>query len=194
MMLPFDAWIDTREKRVHVCMLIFLIVSIIFMIPYILLGILLVSRGSYTSLFEMLSYPILDSSYISRVILDAISMTKVTPLEILKLLIENIGTMELLEGLVCIMASSLYINKKKTTYVISLLLAEFIVCAILVVIALRVSSLNGATIYIRLIGQVFLIVNIILLVIALISLFKTIGNYKESLAYEVEEIKEHMED
>lgn len=194
MMLPYDAWIDTREKRVHVCMLIFLIVSIIFMIPYILLGILLVSRGSYTSLFEMLSYPILDSSYISRVILDAISMTKVTPLEILKLLMENIGTMELLEGFVCIMAYSLYINKKKTTYVICLLLAEFIVCAILVVIALRATSLNGAIIYIRLIGQVFLIVNIILLVIALISLYKTIGNYKESLAYEVEEIKEHMED
>ena len=160
MMLPYDAWIDTREKRVHVCMLIFLIVSIIFIIPYILLGILLVSRGSYTSLFEMLSYPILDSSYISRVILDAISLTKVTPLAILKLLLENIGTMELLEGFVCIMAYALYINKKKTTYVISLLLAEFIVCTILVVIALRASSLNGAIIYIRLIGQVFLIVNI----------------------------------
>lgn len=194
MMLPYDAWIDTRDKRVHVCMLIFLIVSIIFIIPYILLGILLVSRGSYTSLFEMLSYPILDSSYISRVILDAISLTKVTPLEILKLLLENIGTMELLEGFVCIMAYALYINKKKTTYVISLLLAEFIVCTILVVIALRASSLNGAIIYIRLIGQVFLIVNIVLLVIAFLSLYITIGNYKESLAYEVEEIKEHMED
>ncbi|RGC50855.1 hypothetical protein [Absiella sp. AM29-15] len=194
MMLPYDAWIDTREKRVHVCMLIFLIVSIIFIIPYILLGILLVSRGSYTSLFEMLSYPILDSSYISRVILDAISLTKVTPLAILKLLLENIGTMELLEGFVCIMAYALYINKKKTTYVISLLLAEFIVCTILVVIALRASSLNGAIIYIRLIGQVFLIVNIVLLVIAFLSLYITIGNYKESLAYEVEEIKEHMED
>lgn len=193
-MLPYDAWIDTREKRVHVCMLIFLIVSIIFIIPYILLGILLVSRGSYTSLFEMLSYPILDSSYISRVILDAISLTKVTPLAILKLLLENIGTMELLEGFVCIMAYALYINKKKTTYVISLLLAEFIVCTILVVIALRASSLNGAIIYIRLIGQVFLIVNIVLLVIAFLSLYITIGNYKESLAYEVEEIKEHMED
>ena len=73
-------------------------------------------------------------------------------------------------------------------------MAEFIVCTILVVIALRASSLNGAIIYIRLIGQVFLIVNIVLLVIAFLSLHITIGNYKESLAYEVEEIKEHMED
>lgn len=194
MMLPYDAWIDTREKRAHVCMLTFLIISIIFITPYILLGILLITRGSYTSLFEMLSYPILDSSYISRVILDAISLTEITPLAIIKLLLGNIGTMELLEGFVCVMAYSLYINKKKTTYVISLLLAEFIICAILVVIALRASSLNGAIIYIRLIGQVFLIVNIIFLVIACISLYKTIGNYKESLAYEVEEIKEHMED
>lgn len=194
MMLPYDAWIDTREKRAHVCMLTFLIISIIFITPYILLGILLITRGSYTSLFEMLSYPILDSSYISRVILDAISLTEITPLAIIKLLLGNIGTMELLEGFVCVMAYSLYINKKKTTYVISLLLAEFIICAILVVIALRASSLNGAIIYIRLIGQVFLIVNVIFLVIACISLYKTIGNYRESLAYEVEEIKEHMED
>lgn len=193
-MLPYDAWIDTREKRVHVCMLVFLIVSIIFMIPYILLGVILVSRNSYTSLFEMLSYPILDSSYISRVILDAISLVKITPLEIMKLLIENIGAMEVLEGFVCIMAYSLYINKKKMTYVISLLLMEFVICAILVITSLRATSLNVAIVYIRMIGMVFLFVNTIFIIWTCIALYHTILQYRKSLMYTVEEIKEHMEE
>ena len=98
MKLPYDHLIDTSEKRAHACMLLCLIITMIFFLPYVLLGFLLITRDSYNSLFAMLSYPLLSSSYLSRIILDAISLTSYSISSLGKLLWENIGTMEILDS------------------------------------------------------------------------------------------------
>lgn len=194
MKLPYDAWIDTREKRIHACMLLFLSVSILFLIPYVILGILLVTRNSYASLFGMLNYPILNSSYVSRIILDVISMTSYDFLKVLKLLWENIGPMELLQVLLFMAVYTIIIEKKQTTIVIVLQLIEIISCCILVVMALRSASLTQAIVYLRMIGLIFVVINGITLFICLIAIIKESKAYRESLAYEAIEIKEHMEE
>ena len=193
MRLPYDTWIDTREKRAHACMLLFLTITIVFLIPYVGLGILLVTRQSYASLYEMLSYPVLDSSYLSRIILDAISLTSYEIGDMVKLLWSNIGPMEILEAAALAAVYSMIIKKKPTRIVILLLLMEIISCSIIVFIALKSSSLTQAIGFLRVIGLIFLMVNSITLLLCLVSFLKQSKAYKDSLAYEVIEIKEHME-
>lgn len=194
MRLSYDTWIDTREKRVHACLLLFLSITILFLIPYLLLGILLLTRHSYASLYEMLSYPILDSSYLSRIILDVISLTSYDIFDIGKLLWSNIGPMEILEAVMFVAAYSIIINKKQTSIMILLLLFEIISCSIIVVIALKSSSLTQAIVFLRMIGLILIIVNSINLLLCLVYFTKQSKAYKESLAYEVIEIKEHMDE
>ena len=193
MKLPYDHLIDTREKRAHACMLLCLIITIIFFIPYVLLGILLITRDTYASLFSMLSYPLLTSSYLSRIILDVISMTSYDMLSLLKLFWENIGPMEILEGIMLAAAYTMYIRKKQTTIVILLQVAQIVVCSVLVVISLQSGSLMQAIGYLRIIGVVFVAVNTISILICFMDLCKEWVAYRNSLAYEVEEIKEHTE-
>lgn len=194
MKLPYDHLIDTSEKRAHACMLLCLIITMIFFLPYVLLGFLLMTRDSYNSLFAMLSYPLLSSSYLSRIILDAISLTSYSISSLGKLLWENIGTMEILEGLVLMASYAIWIRKKKTTIVVALQLIEIIVCSLLVSVSLKSGSLSQAIGFLRIIGMIFVIVNTISIVICFIDFLQEAKAYKESLAYQVEEIKEHMED
>lgn len=90
MKLFFDSLIDTRAKRYHGMMLFTMIFCILLIIPYVILSIYLISLHSYNSLYELLKEPILQYTYVSRVIINGISLVSLSVNNILHLVIYNI--------------------------------------------------------------------------------------------------------
>lgn len=193
MMLSYDHLIDTREKRSALILLIFLGIAIVFLVPYVILGGYLVTITSYGSLYSLLQLPILGMCYLSRLILDAISLTSVSIGTILSLLWKNISTVEVLMIIAFLLASSLLSKNKKMTGCLSLLLGEAIAALILMTRALSLSSLAQAITYVRIIGGIFIVCNTLLLILLLIAFLKGIKRYHQALSWQIEEIKEHVD-
>lgn len=191
MKLFFDFFIDTREKRYHVCMLITMIICMCILIPYIILSIYLISLKSYDSLFRLLKEPILEYTYVSRIILDAISIASYQFDKVVNLLISNIRWYEIV-CMICIVLCFPSIERKKTTTAILLLfIVEAITIMALVYIGTHAKSLSNALTAIHGVGYVVGIVNLFVCILFLIHLIKHVKAYYQALQYEAIEIKEH---
>lgn len=190
MMLSYDHLIDTREKRFHLMIMMFLSCALIYVIPYLMLGYTLVKTTSYASLYQLLLEPSLTMCYLSRVILDAMSLSSYDLTRILTVLFQNVGIMEIFTGVTLLLVLPVIAKKKKTTIALVILLGEAIVCMCLMSVALSSGTLSQAIVYIRIIGGVFILSHTILLFMLAISLYKVIKRYRSALTWSVEEIKE----
>lgn len=191
MMLFFDSYIDTKEKRYHAVKIITLIVCIAIVICYLTLSIHLLALHSYDALYALLKQPIVEYTYVSRIILYGMSRTTFTFGDIVYLLY---STMRWYEGiaLVCIFLNLPYIlHKKITMFVLFLILFEILGISIFVFIGIRATTLLGAIFALRCIGGMIGFINIILLLIYLYYLKYHMVAYKNALQYEAIEIKEH---
>ena len=190
MMLFFDRYIDTRAKRYYGFMLLFLIVASIFSIPYALLGGILLQTDSYSSLFALLQQSVLLSCYVSRVVVDAMSITSQTVGNYLEVFLANLGVMEYAMILLLIFGYTMIKHNKKTAICVLLIITQLLVTAVLLMIALRSSSLSQAVTCIRLMGVVFIAGAGCMLVLLVRQIFTTWKHYHNALQYEVEELKE----
>lgn len=193
MILFFDSLLDTRAKRYHALMLITMITCILLIIPYIILSIYLISLQSYNSLFDLLKEPILQYTYISRVILDGISLVSFSVGNVLPLFFYNIRWYECFCILFICLCFPVIDKKKSTTYMLLLVIVEVIAIMILVYFGTRAHSLSIAIRYIHGIGYIVGIINLVLCGILFRHVIKHIRAYRIALQYEVEEIKEHTD-
>lgn len=64
-----DAWVDTREKRYMAFGCIAVAALLWLLVPYLILGIRLLSIRAYADVFSLLKDPLLSHTYVSRVVL-----------------------------------------------------------------------------------------------------------------------------
>ena len=69
-----DQFVDTRAKRRHLLYLIALSACILLVLPYLFLGLRLLQLSDYPSVFALLKEPLISQTYVSRIILDTISL------------------------------------------------------------------------------------------------------------------------
>ena len=69
-----DQFVDTRAKRRHLLYLIALFACILLVLPYLFLGLRLLQLSDYPSVFALLKEPLISQTYVSRIILDTISL------------------------------------------------------------------------------------------------------------------------
>lgn len=78
-----DHFVDTRKKRYHLFFLILLCLLLLLVLPYVYISVRLLSLQSYDALYAMLDDPMLSYTYLSRLVLELISLANMSILRIL---------------------------------------------------------------------------------------------------------------
>lgn len=185
-----DRFVDTKEKRYHVFFLITLLFALLIVIPYIIMACYLFSLGSYESLYALLKEPIVQATWLSRVLLDVISFSSISFIQIFYTLCINTQWYEVIMLLLIVLAYPILESKKTMTWLMLLILLTFIISMVCIGYGLQAESLNAALFYIRSIGVTLFISNIMILGMLLVYLKRQILAYRVALAVDCIEIKD----
>lgn len=192
-MIPFiDRFLDTHTKRYHLFLLIVLGMSALLIIPYIILAFLLLGLDSYDAVYALLRTPMIQMVYISRVVLDVISNANLSFFGIVYILIANVNWYEVCTLIALILAYPIFERKKIFTYVLILFFFQLFACCICVIFGAQAMSLSGAVIYLRMLGGVLCVVNILLFLLVGFYFMKQWKQYRQALQYDCIEVKEPM--
>lgn len=186
----FDQFVDTRKKRKILFYLISIAVFIMIMIPYGILGFYLLRLSNYDSIFSLLETTIISKTYISRIILEFISMATLQVSRIILTLITQLHLIDVAAIILFVMIYPVIEKKRKTTGILLLLCIGIIGIFLCVWLGLQSSSLQEALIYLRIIGGILIVISIILLIILIFLFIKYLKQYRIAMQYSVEEIIE----
>lgn len=186
----FDQFVDTRKKRKILFYLISIAVFIMIMIPYGILGFYLLRLSNYDSIFSLLDTTIISKTYISRIILEFISMATLQVSRIILTLITQLHLIDVAAIILFVMIYPVIEKKRKTTGILLLLCIGIIGIFLCVWLGLQSSSLQEALIYLRIIGGILIVISIILLIILIFLFIKYLKQYRIAMQYSVEEIIE----
>lgn len=192
-MIPFlDGFLDTREKRYHLFLMITGLAWILLLLPYVFMGYSLIRITSYQSLFEVLQMPVLDSTYLSRLIVDVVTSANRSLPHLITACIENARWYEIGAVLLLLLCYPIVEKKRITTILLSMFCIEGIAIMILVSMGLQAQTLSAASVNIRIIGAVVIVFQCIAILILLHHTYRQMRLYGKALQYRTEEIKEHM--
>lgn len=186
----FDQFVDTREKRKVLFYLITIAVFIMIVIPYGILGFYLLRLSNYDSIFSLLDTTIISKTYISRIVLEFISMATPQASRIVLTLITQLHLIDVVAILLFVMIYPVIEKKRKTTGILLLLAIGIISVFLCVWLGLQSASLQEALIYLRIIGGILIVIGIILLIILTCLFIKYLKRYRIALQYMIEEIRE----
>lgn len=186
----FDQFVDTRKKRKVLFYLIAIAVFIMIVIPYGILGFYLLRLSNYDSIFSLLETTIISKTYISRIILEFISMATLQVSRIILTLITQLHLIDVAAIILFVMIYPVIEKKRKTTGILLLLCIGIIGIFLCVWLGLQSSSLQEALIYLRIIGGILIVISIILLIILIFLFINYLKQYRIAMQYSVEEIIE----
>lgn len=186
----FDQFVDTRKKRKVLFYLIAIAVFIMIVIPYGILGFYLLRLSNYDSIFSLLETTVVSKTYISRIILEFISMATLQVSRIILTLITQLHLIDVAAIVLFVMIYPVIEKKRKTTGILLLLCIGIIGIFLCVWLGLQSSSLQEALIYLRIIGGILIVISIILLIILIFLFIKYLKQYRIAMQYSVEEIIE----
>lgn len=185
-----DQFVDTRKKRKVLFYLIAIAVFIMIVIPYGILGFYLLRLSNYDSIFSLFDTAIISKTYISRIILEFISMATLQASRIILTLITQLHLIDVAAIVLFVMIYPVIEKKRKTTGILLLLCIGIIGIFLCVWLGLQSSSLQEALIYLRIIGGILIVISIILLIILIFLFIKYLKQYRIAMQYSVEEIIE----
>lgn len=185
-----DQFVDTRKKRKVLFYLIAIAVFIMIVIPYGILGFYLLRLSNYDSIFSLFDTAIISKTYISRIILEFISMATLQTSRIILTLITQLHLIDVAAIVLFVMIYPVIEKKRKTTGILLLLCIGIIGIFLCVWLGLQSSSLQEALIYLRIIGGILIVISIILLIILIFLFIKYLKQYRIAMQYSVEEIIE----
>lgn len=193
-MIPFfDAFVDTRKKRYHLLLLLFLIASGIMVASYLVLAIQLLCLHDYNSIYSLLDSPYITFTYISRVLVQSISMVHFTFPNMVGLLLENIHILEVIVIILLILAYAIIERKRITMVCLLLLVIEVLGATGIAYVSFQATSLQEVIHNLRLLGVLMLGINSILLCLIGYYGYRQVVQYHKALAYTIIEINEAME-
>lgn len=193
-MIPFfDQFVDTREKRYHFLLLCLLVSALWMVITYLVVGVTLVKVQSNSDVFDLLQTPYLEWTYVSRIIVDAISITTFTSANVMACFINNLSVFEVIMFILIVLSFTILERKRITTMVLVLLFVEVLGSCVLALVGLRSLTLLSAITYIRYIGILMIFVNLVVSVLVIYYGYHQCKGYRKALQYQVIEIKEHMD-
>ena len=186
----FDQFVDTRKKRKVLFYLIAIAVFIMIVIPYGILGFYLLRLSNYDSIFSLLETTIISKTYISRIILEFISLATLQVSRIILTLITQLHLIDVAAIVLFVMIYPVIEKKRKTTGILLLLCIGIIGIFLCVWLGLQSSSLQETLIYLRIIGGILIVISIILLIILMFLFINYLKQYRIAMQYSVEEIIE----
>ncbi len=186
----FDQFVDTRKKRKVLFYLITIAVFIMIVIPYGILGFYLLRLSNYDSIFSLFDTAIISKTYISRIILEFISMMTPQASRIILILITQLHLIDVAAIILFVMIYPMIEKKRIMTGLLVLLSIGIIGIFLCVWLGLQSSSLQGALIYLRIIGGILIVIGIVLLIILICLFIKYLKQYRIAMQYRVEEIIE----
>lgn len=114
-----DQFVDTRAKRRHLLYLIALFACILLVLPYLFLGLRLLQLSDYPSVFALLKEPLISQTYVSRIILDTISLASFSFTKAITILLKELRPFEVVTALLFLLVFPAVEKKRSTTVVLS---------------------------------------------------------------------------
>lgn len=188
-----DRFVDTRQKRYHLFFLILQSCLLLMVLPYLYIGMRLLLLDSYDALYGMLEDPMLSYAYVSRLVLEMISIADLTLPRILASVLSCVQPFEIMVALMLLFCFPILERKKITRIVLILLVIETIVIFACVFLGLHASSLAQAIGYVRLLGGTLFFIALLLVLLLSYYLYYRLRYYRYALSYQCIEEKEHME-
>ncbi|MGX8834603.1 hypothetical protein ACWG0P_10345 [Amedibacillus sp. YH-ame6] len=192
-MIPyFDKFVDTREKRYHLLLVLTLLSALLLILPYLLLGAQLSFLSTYDSLYELLEKPYIEWTFISRMIVDVISIASFHLPNIIECIVSNLGVLDVICIVLVVISFGILETKRSFTICLLILVIEVLACCGFAFCSLSAGSLQPVITNIKWMGGIILLSNSILGILVLYHVLRQIKKYCLVYQYEVQEIKEHV--
>ena len=162
-----DQFVDTRAKRRHLLYLIALFACILLVLPYLFLGLRLLQLSNYPSVFALLKEPLISQTYVSRIILDTISLASFSFTKAITILLKELRPFEVVTALLA--AGGIFFCTWQ---------------------GLSSTSLAQAVVYIRCIGGILCVLGGLLLCFLFYYTRRQLKSYYLALQIRVEELEE----
>ena len=189
----FDSLMDTKAKRYHGTLVLMLALFGIIAITYIILGASLCMVKDYDKVFALLDKPYITWTYLARLVLEAMSMPKLSFGNIVLCMLRCIGWLELVAALFAVICYRALERHRATFAGLLLLVIEVFVCGGAILSALSSTTLKALIIRLRFMGMLIAAINTVLLILIGFYCYKQIKQYRQALAYYAVEIKEQEE-
>ena len=181
-----DQFVDTRAKRRHLLYLIALFACILLVLPYLFLGLRLLQLSNYPSVFALLKEPLISQTYVSRIILDTISLASFSFTKAITIL----RPFEVVTALLFMLVFPAVEKKRSTTVVLSAALLAAGGIFFCTWQGLSSTSLAQAVVYIRCIGGILCVLGGLLLCFLFYYTRRQLKSYYLALQIRVEELEE----
>lgn len=192
-MIPyFDKFVDTREKRYHLLLVLTLLSALFLILPYLLLGAQLSFLSSYDSLYELLEKPYIEWTFISRIIVDVISIASFNFPNILECIVSNLKVLDVICMVLVVLSFGILETKRTFTICLLILVVEVLACCGIAYCSLSAGSLQPVILNIKWMGGIVLLSNSVLGILVFYHLIRQIKKYYLVYPYEIQEIKEHV--
>lgn len=192
-MISLDQYVDTRAKRKSLFHIGYLLITIFVIYTYLKTAIILLSIQNYDALFSVMSSASLNQSFLARVVLSCMSMSK---FDIVRLCVHLLSACRWLDSIwlistMLVFASDVYRDVRKQ-YLIPFLIyfLLFVVIGVIGVIATQATSLMNVVQYIHIIAWILGVSQIVLTVLCTSWMLKEIKAYRYALAYKAMEVIE----
>lgn len=185
-----DQFVDTQAKRRHLLYLIALFACILLVLPYLFLGLRLLQLSDYPSVFALLKEPLISQTYVSRIILDTISLASFSFTKAITILLKELRPFEVVTALLFLLVFPAVEKKRSTTVVLSAALLAAGGIFFCTWQGLSSTSLAQAVVYIRCIGGILCVLGGLLLCFLFYYTRRQLKSYYLALQIRVEELEE----
>ena len=185
-----DQFVDTRAKRRHLLYLIALSACILLVLPYLFLGLRLLQLSDYPSVFALLKEPLISQTYVSRIILDTISLASFSFTKAITILLKELRPFEVVTALLFLLVFPAVEKKRSTTVVLSAALLAAGGIFFCTGQGLSSTWLAQAVVYIRCIGGILCVLGGLLLCFLFYYTRRQLKSYYLALQIRVEELEE----
>lgn len=190
-----DRFVDTREKRFYLIVILAFISWGLFAFYNILCAKSILEIDNYQQLFSSTQNPAISYSIIARIVLDAMSLPSFDFMRVISIVLSNIHVIEISLIITTCLAYGHKRNydrhQKCLRVFLYMIILALLLMIIFVLMGLNAGSLNDALSNIHKIGWTIMIVSLIQMILVFIHLYQLIGiDYKEALKIEVIEIED----
>jgi uncharacterized membrane protein YgdD (TMEM256/DUF423 family) len=159
-------------------------------LPYLFLGLRLLQLSDYPSVFALLKEPLISQTFVSRIILDTISLASFSFTKAITVLLKELRPFEVVTALLFLLVFPAVEKKRSTTVVLSAALLAAGGIFFCTWQGLSSTSLAQAVVYIRCIGGILCVLGGVLLCFLFYYTRRQLKSYYLALQIRVEELEE----
>lgn len=183
-----DTFVDTKEKRRCAYAVLVILTMMILGFAYVRQSRMLIAIQEYEDVFYLLRSPLIDQTYLSRIIVTLIQHDLLNVRILIQALLSALRMGEVAAFLLWILLGMTRTYRRIFHWLLGLLALWAIAIALMIVTALQSETLMQAVRLLHLIGYATLVIFSVISILQCFVLFHYLRAYRKALKYQVVEI------